>query len=105
MNAFQLNLFLILFTSWCKISVQSNGIIPNAGNASNGWLNCLLLIAQKQFIEGSSIAIISSKQFNMELEQDTIGWLVQEMMRNSRWSIMVKTSDANKSIEEEVKIK
>lgn len=103
MNAFQLNFILILFTSWYNISVQTNGINQNTGNASNYWLNCLLLIAQKQFIESSSLAIINPNHFNKELEQDTIGWIVQQMMRKSKWSIMVKTSDANKSIQEQVK--
>lgn len=103
MKTIKFNFILILCSSWWQMSTPTNIINQNIAMVQNEWLNCLLLIAQKKFIDGSSVAIVNLNQLNVALEMDTMGWIVKRMMQISRWSIVVKTFDAKNSSQKEVR--
>lgn len=106
MKAFKFNSSLILSIFFCSISVYAN--INNQNVATlpiqNQWVKCLLTIAKHHFIDGSSIAIVSANQLNAGLELKIGGDIVQRMMRESRWSILIKTTEGPNSMREKVEM-
>lgn len=104
MEVFQRNFILILVCGICYGQVRANSIINQVDErAQKAWPSCLITIAGKHFVNGSSVAIVSASETNMGREVDISEWIAQNLMKTSRWSVALKTINGIKIKQEDVK--